>query len=178
MREREKRTKELESFTKESLLSPCVCVGTFQLSSSYKKSLVLSMPYIIFITPKVTAIRVQIYSHQLELIELIYQCIKFKEYITNSSFWKVGCPFVSSNLMWSEWDVTVSNSVQAPVLNPLSIHARHSKNLWIVTVYEKPPSCLCQWTKLSVGNTWQAKARTFSGAVFFTKNTHVCVSLV
>lgn len=157
---------------KGSLLSACIRGETFPLSSSYKKSLVSSTPFIIFITPKVSAIRVQIYSHQLDLIQLIHQGIKCRDNINNSSIWIAGCSFVSSDLMWSEWDVTVSNSVRATILNPPSIHAKHSRNLWTVMVYEQPPGCFQQWTKLSAGNTSQTEARTFS-SMLSTKD--VCV---
>lgn len=97
MRERIEMKKRTESLTKGSLL---VSVREHsQLSSSYKKSLVLCRTYIIFVTPKVTAVKIQIYSHQLELIELIYQSIKFKEYSSNSSMRRAGCPFVNKNPM-------------------------------------------------------------------------------
>lgn len=165
-------------YKRPTALPACICGETFPLSSSYEKSLVLSVPFIIFITPKVSATRVQIYSHQLDLIQLIHQGLKFRDYISNSSMWIAECPFVSSDLVWSVWDVTVSNSVRATIRNPLSIPARHSRNLWTVMVYEQSPGRFRQWTKLSAGNTSQAEARPFSKAACFPQRASACLRLI
>lgn len=186
-KEREEEERNRESCTKGSLLSTCICGGTFPLSSYYEKSLVLSMPYIIFISPKVSAIRAQIYSHRLDRIQLRHQDIQFRDNISNPPYiqynimWIAGRSFARSNLMWSEWDITVSNSVQATSLNPRSVHARHPKNpknLWTVMVSEQPPGCFRQCTELSAGNTSQTEERTFSRAAHFLQRMSACLCLI
>lgn len=52
------------------------------LSSSYEKSLDLSMLYIICITLKVITVGVHIYVHQPDLVHLIHQDIQFRDNIS------------------------------------------------------------------------------------------------
>lgn len=114
----------------------------------------------------------------LELLQLKHQGILLRNNINNSSMWVAACPIVSINFMWSQWDVTGSNSVRATILNPLSVLARHLKNLWTVMVYEQPPGCFRQWTKLSAGNTSQTEARTFTRAACSLQRMSACLCLI
>lgn len=134
--------------------------------------------FIIFITLEVSAIRVEIYNHQLDLIQMTHQGIKSKIISKNSSIRVAEYSYVGSDLMWSEWVLTVSNSVWATVLNPPSIHARRSWNLWIVMVHEQILGCFQQWIKLSAGNTSQTEARTFSRAACFLQRKSACLCLI
>lgn len=76
------------------------------------------MPFVIFITPKVTVIWIQTDTHLLELIQLVRQGIQPRDNINYSSIWIAGRSFVSSSPVWSHWNVTVSNSVQGDRSEP------------------------------------------------------------
>lgn len=70
----------------------------------------------------------------------------------------------------------MSNSDQATIPNPLSIRARHSKNLWSVMVYGQPPGCYSPADKTVSRQHITGRAHSAELRVLAKECQHYCLT--